>query len=187
MGDLSKPRNAEIETALNWLDAALRCEGFLWDVDQREAATMDLAAAREAASRLQAPAVAEWQPMDTAPKDGKHCILSVPEPSGFIYSVQGAFQEGRWNAAHRDNVEPIAWMPNVASGACSLRCTARPGAWSNAATTRVGTSRNQRSRRLSNPSLPASIRIMRMPRFCASRIRLGRKPPQTQIRMSGRQ
>ncbi|MFY0735669.1 hypothetical protein [Aurantimonas sp. NFXS3] len=68
---------------------------------------------REAASRLQAPAVAEWQPMDTAPKDGKHCILSVPEPSGFIYSVQGAFQEGRWNAAHRDNVEPIAWMPNV--------------------------------------------------------------------------
>ncbi|MCW7544858.1 hypothetical protein N7I30_13705 [Aurantimonas litoralis] len=59
MSDLSKPRNAEIDTALNWLDAALKCEGFLWDVDQREAATMDLAAAREAASRLQAPAVVE--------------------------------------------------------------------------------------------------------------------------------
>jgi len=54
-----------------------------------------------------------WQPMGAAPKDGKHCILSVPEKDGFIYSVQGAFQDGQWNAVHRDNVAPLAWMPNV--------------------------------------------------------------------------
>lgn len=54
-----------------------------------------------------------WRTMDTAPLDGKHCILAVPEPGGFIYSVQGAFQGGRWNAVHRDDVQPLYWMPNI--------------------------------------------------------------------------
>ncbi|TCU34089.1 hypothetical protein [Rhizobium azibense] len=61
------------------------------------------------------PAVAEpvaWQSMDTAPKDGKHCILAVKE-GAFIYSVQGAFQNGQWNAVHRGDVKPLCWMPNV--------------------------------------------------------------------------
>lgn len=53
-----------------------------------------------------------WQTMDTAPRDGKHCILAVKE-GAFICSVQGAFQAGQWNAVHRDNVEPLCWMPNV--------------------------------------------------------------------------
>lgn len=53
-----------------------------------------------------------WRKMDSAPKDGKHCILAVPEPGGFIYSVQGAWQGGQWNAVHRDNVQPLYWMPN---------------------------------------------------------------------------
>lgn len=57
-------------------------------------------------------AARQWQPMDTAPKDGRHCILSVPE-GAFYYSVQGAYHDGQWNAVHRDNVEPVAWMPNV--------------------------------------------------------------------------
>ncbi|KKB80826.1 hypothetical protein VW35_01045 [Devosia soli] len=54
-----------------------------------------------------------WQTMDTAPLDGKHCILAVKEPGGFVYSVQGAFQAGQWSAVHRDNVDPIFWKPNV--------------------------------------------------------------------------
>lgn len=58
-------------------------------------------------------AVDGWQSMETAPTNGKHCILAVPEPSGFVYSVQGAYQDGQWNAVHRDNVKPLAWMPNT--------------------------------------------------------------------------
>lgn len=54
-----------------------------------------------------------WESMDSAPKCGKHCILAVKEPSGFVYSVQGAYQNGQWNCVHRDNVTPLAWMPNV--------------------------------------------------------------------------
>lgn len=54
----------------------------------------------------------EWQPMDTAPLDGKHCILSVQE-GAFIVSVQGFYHGGKWIAVHRDNVQPLAWMPNV--------------------------------------------------------------------------
>ena len=57
-------------------------------------------------------AVDGWQSMETAPTNGKHCILAVPEPSGFVYSVQGAYQDGQWNAVHRDNVKPLAWTPN---------------------------------------------------------------------------
>ena len=54
-----------------------------------------------------------WQSMETAPTNGKHCILAVQEPGGFIYSMQGAYQDGQWNAVHRDDVKPLAWMPNV--------------------------------------------------------------------------
>lgn len=53
-----------------------------------------------------------WQTMDSAPKDGKHCILAVKE-GAFIWSVQGAFHEGQWNAVHRANVDPLYWMPNI--------------------------------------------------------------------------
>lgn len=53
-----------------------------------------------------------WQPIETAPLDGKHCILAVKE-GAFIYSVQGAFHAGQWNAVYRDNVKPLCWMPNV--------------------------------------------------------------------------
>lgn len=66
---------------------------------------------RVSAALAEAP-LAGWQPMATAPRDGKHCILSVPT-GPFFYTVQGAFQDGQWNAVHADNVQPVAWMPNV--------------------------------------------------------------------------
>jgi hypothetical protein len=55
---------------------------------------------------------AEWRDMADAPRDGKNCILSIKE-GAFFYSVQGAFQNGQWNVVHRNDVEPVAWMPNV--------------------------------------------------------------------------
>lgn len=71
--------------------------------EMRSAADMIERLARRAAG---------WRDMASAPKDGKHCILSIEEGALF-YSVQGAFQDGKWNCVHRDNVEPLAWMPNV--------------------------------------------------------------------------
>lgn len=53
-----------------------------------------------------------WQPMSTAPLDGKHCLLAVKE-GPFVYVVQGSFYRGQWDAVHRENVEPLCWMPNV--------------------------------------------------------------------------
>ncbi|MNE81973.1 hypothetical protein D3C80_1786580 [compost metagenome] len=53
-----------------------------------------------------------WRPMDSAPKDGKHCILSIPS-GGFAYTVQGAFMGGKWINALNVDAEPLAWMPNV--------------------------------------------------------------------------
>lgn len=53
-----------------------------------------------------------WRSMDSAPKDGKHCILSIPS-GGFVYTVQGAFMGGKWINALNVDAEPLAWMPNV--------------------------------------------------------------------------
>jgi hypothetical protein len=37
--------------------------------------------------------------METAPLDGKHCILAI-KCSAFVYAIQGAFMKGKWmNAA----------------------------------------------------------------------------------------
>jgi len=56
----------------------------------------------------------KWQPMDTAPLDGKHCILAIRTECGcFVYSIQGAFMQGEWMNAANIKTEPLAWMPNV--------------------------------------------------------------------------
>lgn len=54
-----------------------------------------------------------WQAMACAPLDGRHVILAVKVTSGFVFSVQGAYQDGEWNCAIQGNVNPVAWMPNV--------------------------------------------------------------------------
>lgn len=64
-------------------------------------------------AKLRSAMEARWQPMDTAPLDGKHCILSMQVGGGFIYSVQGAFMQGTWMNAADIKAEPLAWMPNV--------------------------------------------------------------------------
>lgn len=55
-----------------------------------------------------------WQDMTSAPEDGKHVILAVRTECGcFVYSVQGAFMQGKWSNAANIKTEPLAWMPNV--------------------------------------------------------------------------
>lgn len=54
----------------------------------------------------------EWQSMNTAPKDGKHCILAI-KVGAFIYSVQGAFMNNKWMNVLDVDTEPLCWMPNV--------------------------------------------------------------------------
>lgn len=71
-----------------------------------------LTAAPSPASETAPKVVEDWRDMSEAPKDGKHCILAVKE-GPFVYSVQGSFQNGQWNAVHRDNVDPLYWMPNI--------------------------------------------------------------------------
>lgn len=53
-----------------------------------------------------------WQPMETAPLDGKHCILAI-KSGPFVYSIQGAFMKGKWMNAADIQSEPLCWMPNV--------------------------------------------------------------------------
>lgn len=55
-----------------------------------------------------------WLPMETAPLDGKHCILAIQTVDRcFVYSIQGAFMGGEWLNAANIKTEPLAWMPNV--------------------------------------------------------------------------
>lgn len=63
-----------------------------------------------AAGRAEAVA-AGWQTMDTAPMDGRHILLRVPENDGFIFAVEGGFAEGVWHSVYFSNVEPLGWMP----------------------------------------------------------------------------
>lgn len=83
---------------------------------------------KKAADYAALPQPSPWRNMACAPKDGKHCILAVKE-GAFIYSVQGCFQGGQWNAVHRENVDPLCWMPNVRlpSDYTALSATATEG------------------------------------------------------------
>lgn len=54
----------------------------------------------------------QWQAMDSAPKDGKNCILAV-QSGPFVYAVQGMFHQGEWHNAANIKAEPLCWMPNA--------------------------------------------------------------------------
>ena len=54
----------------------------------------------------------EWKSMDEAPLDGKYVILAI-KTGAFVYSIQGAFMNGKWMNAADIAAEPLAWMPNV--------------------------------------------------------------------------
>lgn len=76
---------------------------------QRDEARAEVLQLRKALARRQ------WQSMDTAPKDGRHCILAV-QSGPFVYAVQGTYDEGRgrgWFNAADIEAEPLCWMPNV--------------------------------------------------------------------------
>jgi len=52
-----------------------------------------------------------WQPIESAPKDGKHVLLCV-QSGAFFYAVEGACHAGEWLAAfHREPVQPVYWAP----------------------------------------------------------------------------
>lgn len=90
-------------------------DGYLGDLvceATDESAAKKIAAALNTPPSLPAENVVGWQPMETAPKNGKHCILAI-KSGAFVYSIQGSFANGKWlNAADIDS-EPLAWMPNV--------------------------------------------------------------------------
>jgi len=92
---------------------------YKWKPTQKLLDTLRAALAHPPAKREAGEAAAPvqdvqgWLPMETAPKDGKHCILSIPTGGGCIYSIQGAFINGKWMNAANIDAEPLAWMPNV--------------------------------------------------------------------------
>jgi hypothetical protein len=59
-----------------------------------------------------AAATSPWRDMASAPKGGKHCILAI-YTGCFVYSIQGAFMNGKWMNAADIKAEPLAWMPNI--------------------------------------------------------------------------
>lgn len=65
---------------------------------------------RYVALSAQVQDVAGWQSMDSAPKDGKHCLLAV-KSGPFVYAVQGAYSMGEWGNAADIHSEPLCWMP----------------------------------------------------------------------------
>jgi hypothetical protein len=95
-------------------DQELRAK-LLWCAEQLDCEAAGAGdACREAIEVLSRPRAngQAWRDMASAPLNGKHCILAVKDGE-FIWSVQGAYSYGEWNAVHRGNVKPLCWMPNV--------------------------------------------------------------------------
>ena len=95
-------------------NTAAQVEVYRAAFDERMKASEARATTAEAENAMLKAELAarEWQSMDTAPLNGKHCILAV-KSGAFVYSVQGSYQNGQWNCAMEDDVQPLAWMPNV--------------------------------------------------------------------------
>ncbi len=78
--------------------------------EAKAAAQADYEARIRSALSAQVQDVAGWQSMDSAPKDGKHCLLAVKSDC-FVYALQGAFMMGEWSNAADIKSEPLCWMP----------------------------------------------------------------------------
>ncbi|WP_370194416.1 MULTISPECIES: hypothetical protein [Aurantimonas] len=100
MSDLSKLTNAELSALLESCSqsADFHAMGHI------------APAIREAASRLQAPAVAEWQPIETAPQDGTQVLA----PCGYGFLDVLTYSDGAWRETSnllRARHQPTVWQP----------------------------------------------------------------------------
>jgi len=74
---------------------------------------------REAAAALEAVREDDWQPMETAPKDGTHVMLWIEWIDNRGIPIIGNFRLGRWfssccyggNVASAKSMEPLYWRP----------------------------------------------------------------------------
>lgn len=55
----------------------------------------------------------QWRDMQSAPRDGKHMVLAIQTPGGFVRNIEGAFMDGRWMNALNLDVEPLCWFPKT--------------------------------------------------------------------------
>ena len=85
-------------------------ESFQSVEEAKATAQADYKARIRAALSAQVQDVAGWRSMDSAPKDGKHCLLAV-KAGPFVYAVQGAYSMGEWGNAADIHSEPLCWMP----------------------------------------------------------------------------
>jgi len=107
MSDLSKLSNAE-------LVENLRHMAEQWSADSWKAK-----AVREAASRLQAPAVAEdgWQPIETAPKDTTEVIVLVrPKVIRLGWYFKPSSRTEGWCDESSRRIIPTHWVPMPRTG-----------------------------------------------------------------------
>ncbi|HAU76315.1 MAG TPA: hypothetical protein DCW88_12530 [Agrobacterium sp.] len=114
--DRAEAAEAEVklirEAVVELLDQAEHvCLGAHTPRDINEAARnlADPIAKVHTALSAQVQDVAGWQSMDSAPKDGKHCLIAV-KTGPFVYAVQGAFLDGEWENVAGINSEPLCWM-----------------------------------------------------------------------------
>ncbi len=67
--------------------------------------------------------MSEWQPIETAPKDGQHVLLAITEdgPPGLGYVSEGYYEEDgdrgwysantHWTDSYDGSLFPSHWMP----------------------------------------------------------------------------
>ena len=112
-----------LKSAYIWLRGALDCKGFIWDSDQHDAAT-EVCDALNDVLYAAASAKAQWQPIETAPKDNKiPLLLARFNDDGSLQSIDynGIWESDResweiperywyWASAHGNVEEPSHWM-----------------------------------------------------------------------------
>jgi len=57
------------------------------------------------------PAASQWQPIETAPKDGTEVLVYVPRRLGPIYAEARNVTGNQWWGRVLGNLRPTHWMP----------------------------------------------------------------------------